>query len=82
MSLQTDRIAALERLVANYEKSLGDFTVINEELRSLPASPRLTEIIALNETTIASTTRLLDTARERLARERTGLVSVPPFAES
>ena len=76
MSSQGERLAALERLVANYEKSLGDFTAINEELRTLPSTPRLTEIIALNETTIASTTRLLESARERLARER---ATFPPF---
>lgn len=69
MSSSNPRVAALVNLVAQYEKSLANFTAINEELRTLPPSQRLAEIIELNEVTLASTARLLDSARTRLARE-------------
>lgn len=70
MTTAHTRLQALEKLVAKYQKSLEDFAAINEELHTLPRSERLAEIIALNETTIESTHRLLQTARSRLERER------------
>ncbi len=69
-SMNDRRIRTLEELVARYEKSLADFNVINDELRTLPSSDRLTEILQQNENSMLSTQRLLDCARQRLARER------------
>ena len=72
------RIRTLEELVTRYEKSLADFNVINEELRTLPPSDRLTEILEMNENSMHSTLRLLECARQRLARER-ALQTASPF---
>jgi hypothetical protein len=79
MSGSNPRVAALEKLVAQYEKALTDFAAINEELRTLPLSQRLAEVLELNEKSIATTTRLLEVARERLDRERSLGTTHPPF---
>ena len=71
----------VEELIARYEKSLADFRAINDELRTLPPSDRLTEILELNEGSMSSTARLLDSARQRLRRE-SHLDIADPFTES
>lgn len=43
---------------------------MNEELRTLPSSQRLTDILEMNEQTMHTTRRLLETARDRLRREQ------------
>ncbi|HUR58399.1 MAG TPA: hypothetical protein VM029_11855 [Opitutaceae bacterium] len=65
-----DRVSALEKLVAQYEKSRMDFAAIQEELRTLPASPKLDDMLAANAETLASVERMLAMTRERLHRER------------
>lgn len=64
------RITALEQLVAKYEKSRLDFTAIQDELRNLPSTIRLEEVLKANADTLASTERMLAMTRERLQRER------------
>jgi hypothetical protein len=73
-----DRISALENTVAKYQKTLEDLTVLHEELRRLPQSQRLNDVIELNQETLKTSRRLLETARIRLERERG--VSAAPFA--
>ena len=65
-----DRVKALEKLVAQYEKSRMDFAAVQEELRTLPASPKLDEMLTANAETLASVERMLEMTRERLHRER------------
>lgn len=79
MSPSNPRVVALSHLVAQYEKSLANFAAINEELRTLPPSQRLAEIIELNEVTLASTARLLESARTRLAREQVAANRCPDY---
>ena len=81
MNPSNPRVRALEHLVSKYEKSLTDFTAIQEELRTLPPSQRLAEILDLNESTIASTARLLECARSRLERERSLGATAVPFSK-
>jgi len=76
--VSTAKIKALEHTVSKHQKTLEDLTVLNEELRRLPASDRLVDVIELNEQTIALSRRLLESAEMRLRRERE--VSNPPFA--
>ena len=64
------RITALEQLVAKYEKSRQDFTAIQGELRNLPSTVRLVEVLQANADTLASTDRMRAMTRERLQRER------------
>jgi hypothetical protein len=68
--VKTPRIRALERAVAKYQTSLENFAAIREELRRLPPSDRLSEILHLTEETLRSTEQLARNAAERLARER------------
>jgi hypothetical protein len=75
--VSTPRIKALEHAVAKHQKTLEELTVLNEELRRLPPSDRLMDVIELNEQTIKTSQRLLESARDRLERERT--LSTPPF---
>jgi hypothetical protein len=72
------KIKALEHTVAKHQKTLEDLTVLNEELRRLPPSDRLSDVIELNEQTIHLSQRLLESARMRLDRERG--YSNAPFA--
>jgi len=72
------RIKALEHAVAKHQRTLEDLTVLNEELRRLPPSDRLADVLELNEQTIRTSQRLLDSARMRLERERS--LSTPPFS--
>jgi hypothetical protein len=71
------KIQALEHTVLKYERTLQDLTVLNEELRTLEPTDRLADILLVNEQTIATSRRLLETARVRLEHER--LHSRPPF---
>jgi hypothetical protein len=64
------RLETLQAAVTKYQKALENLTAMNEELRSLPPSDRLTDVLELNETTVATTRRLLDTATERLGQEQ------------
>jgi hypothetical protein len=68
--VKTARIRALESAVARYRRSLENFAAIHEELRRLPPSERLTEILDLTTATLRSTEQLARTAEERLVRER------------
>jgi hypothetical protein len=65
-----DRIRRLGTLVAKCEKSLADFTAINEELSTLSRSARLEEVIEVNKQTIETTRRMLESARDRLEAEQ------------
>lgn len=55
--------------VDRYRKSLENLAAMNEELRTLPPSERLTDILELNEQTMRTTRRLLETAQDRLRWE-------------
>lgn len=64
------RIHTLESAVARYQKSLDNFVTIHEELRRLPPSERLAQILELSEGTLRTTAQLVANARDRLERER------------
>ena len=53
-----------------YQKALENLATINEELRTLPPSERLADILDMNEQTMRTTRRLLETAQDRLRREQ------------
>lgn len=63
------KLDTLKIAVERYQKSLENLTAMNEELRTLPPSERLSDILEMNEQTMRTTRRLLETAQERLARE-------------
>ena len=67
--MKNPRQRALEHAVRQYEKSLESLTAINEELRTLPPSARLNDILELNQMALRTTTRMLAGARERLANQ-------------
>jgi hypothetical protein len=75
-----DRVAALEQAIAKYEKSRMDFAAVQEELRTLPASPRLDEMLTANAETLASVERMLAMTRDRLRRERELRTTTAPGA--
>jgi hypothetical protein len=68
--MENPRLAALRKLIARYEKTLADYTAIDEEIRSLPASATLDEALRVNQEIRYGARRALDLARERLGREQ------------
>ncbi len=70
MPSPSSRLATIEALVAQYEKSLEQLAALQQKLRALPPTVRVAETLAQNEKAVASTRRLLDLARSRLALEK------------
>ena len=64
------KLEVLQSAVDRYQRSLENLTAINEELRTLPPSERLSDILEMNEQTLRTTQRLLESARERLQKEQ------------
>ena len=71
------RVAALERLIHQYEKSRTELMRLDEELRASTASDDIEDILAVNADAIASITRSLHVAYTRLEREQTRAVRSP-----
>ncbi len=64
------KLDTLTIAVERYQKSLENLTTMNEELRTLPPSEKLTDILEMNEQTLTTTRRLLEAAQARLQREQ------------
>lgn len=64
------KLDTLTLAVERYQRSLENLAAINEELRTLPPSARVADILDLNEQTLETTRRLLETAQERLHLEQ------------
>lgn len=85
----SEREAALMRLVKKHEQSLMSLMAIQEELRTLPGSATLEDLIRVNVELATTTKRALELARDRLRveRERNALFITPgttlnPFGNS
>lgn len=64
------KLDTLTIAVERYQRSLENLAAMNEELRTLPPSEKLTDILEMNEQTMTTTRRLLEAAQTRLRREQ------------
>jgi hypothetical protein len=74
---KTQRAAALERMIQQYEKNRAELTLLDQQLRASADTEELDDILDLNAQSIESATRSLHVAYARLEREQTRAVSSP-----
>jgi hypothetical protein len=64
------RVAALERMIQQYEKCRSDLLLLEQELRARASTEEMDDILALNAQMLESTSRLLHITYARLEREQ------------
>ena len=82
---KTPRVAALERLIQQYEKCRSELTQLDQHIRNGASGEELDDVLELNAQSIESATRSLHVAYARLEREQTRTAvnatrSASPFA--
>ena len=73
----SERIAALERVIRQHEQCRNELTALQQELRATP-SDRLDDLISLSAQSLEAVNRTLHIAYARLEREQTRTAAERP----